>query len=91
MAQAGLACVEIAKQNGAWEILDSVEALIIPEDLGKALITKANAMDFFMSLSKSVRKAMLQWVILAKRPETRQKRITEIAELAAKAIKPKQF
>ncbi len=34
---------------------------------------------------------MLQWIILAKRQETRHKRITEIAELAVKGIKPKQF
>jgi hypothetical protein len=34
---------------------------------------------------------MLQWILFAKRPETRQKRITEIASLAAQQKKPKQF
>ena len=29
MAAAGLACVEIAKQNGSWTILDEVEERII--------------------------------------------------------------
>lgn len=91
MAPAGLDCVEIAKQNGSWQILDSVEALLIPEDLETELKSKANALDFFLSLSKSTKKAMLQWLILAKRAETRQKRITEIVELAAIKQKPKQF
>jgi|GEM_PF-3287905 len=48
-------------------------------------------MDYFLSLSKSVRKAMLQWLVLAKRAETREKRITEIVECAGKNMKPKQF
>jgi hypothetical protein len=34
---------------------------------------------------------MLQWLVLAKRPETRMKRITEIVALAAQGMKPKQF
>ncbi len=91
MTKAGLDCIEIAKQNGSWTILDSVEELEIPTDLATELNTKENSMDFFLSLSKTVKKGMLQWVIFAKRPETRQKRIKEIAELADKRQKPKQF
>ncbi|HNT50650.1 MAG TPA: YdeI/OmpD-associated family protein [Cyclobacteriaceae bacterium] len=34
---------------------------------------------------------MLQWLVLAKRPETRQKRIDEIAKLAGQKMKPNQF
>ncbi len=34
---------------------------------------------------------MLQWIVLAKRPETRKKRIDEIAENAAKGKKAKHF
>jgi len=33
----------------------------------------------------------MQWIVLAKRPETRQKRIDEIAKQAEKKQKPKQF
>ena len=91
MTDAGLACIEIAKSNGSWEILDSVEALTIPEDLETELNSRAHAMDFFLSLSKSVRKQMLQWLVLVKQSETRQRRILEIAELAARGQKPKQF
>lgn len=91
MTEAGLHCIEIAKQNGSWTILDEVETLQIPPDLAAAFESREGVNDFFLNLSKSVRKSMLQWIILAKRPETRQKRIDEIAELAAQKMKPKQF
>lgn len=91
MTQAGLDVIDVAKKNGSWTLLDEVEQLIIPEDLEKALKVHQGAQDYFLSLSKSVRKMMLQWLVLAKRPETRQRRIQEIAELAAQGLKPKQF
>jgi len=91
MSQAGLDIIKIAKENGSWEILDSVEELIIPDDLKQELSSRENAHEFFQNLSKSIKKMMLYWVISAKKPETRQKRILEIAESAEKKKKPKQF
>lgn len=88
MREAGYRSIENAKQNGSWAILDDVEELLIPKDLEKEFKTKPNSKDYFLSLSKSTRKAILQWVVLAKRPETRQKRITEIVELADQKQKP---
>ncbi|GAA0878700.1 YdeI/OmpD-associated family protein [Algoriphagus jejuensis] len=91
MTQAGLDAVAVAKLNGSWTILDQVEDLIVPRDLEEALVSKPGAKEFFESLSKSVRKMMLTWLVFAKRLETRQNRIDEIAELASKGQKPKQF
>ena len=91
MTPAGLACIEIAKENGSWNILDSVDALIIPEDLENEFKSVPGSEEFFLSLSKSIRKQMLYWIISAKRPETRQNRITEIVESAVLKQKPKQF
>jgi uncharacterized protein YdeI (YjbR/CyaY-like superfamily) len=91
MTKAGFESIEIAKQNGSWSILDDVEELLIPKDLEKEFKTKPGSKDYFLSLSKSVKKMILHWVVSAKRPETRQKRINEIAELAYKNLKPKQF
>jgi uncharacterized protein YdeI (YjbR/CyaY-like superfamily) len=91
MTEAGLESIEKAKQNGSWTILDEVEELIIPPDLDKAFDSQAGSKDFFLSLSKSVRKAILQWLVLAKQSGTRQKRIGEIAERASQKLKPKQF
>lgn len=91
MTKAGFACIDIAKQNGSWSILDSVDALEVPADLQKALESYPTAVDFFSGLSKSNKKILLYWVISAKRAETRQKRINEIAKQAGEGKKPKQF
>ncbi len=91
MTPAGLVSIEIAKQNGSWLILDDVEELKIPEDLAEEFKNKPGSKEYFLSLSNSIKKSILQWLVLAKRPETRRKRITEIAELAAQKLKPKQF
>lgn len=87
----GYESIMIAQQNGTWNILDDVEKLEISEDLEKEFNTREGSKEYFLSLSKSVRKSMLQWIKLAKRPETRQKRIIELVENASLEIKPKQF
>jgi uncharacterized protein YdeI (YjbR/CyaY-like superfamily) len=91
MTEAGFESIERAKQNGSWTILDEVEELLIPKDLEKEFNRYLGSKDFFLSLSKSVRKAILQWLVLAKQSETRQKRMNEIAERASQRLKPKQF
>jgi uncharacterized protein YdeI (YjbR/CyaY-like superfamily) len=91
MTKAGFESVETAKQNGSWNILDEAEALHIPEDLEGEFDKRPNAKLYFLSLSRSDKRNILQWLILAKRRETREKRITEIVELADKNQKPKQF
>jgi uncharacterized protein YdeI (YjbR/CyaY-like superfamily) len=91
MKEEGYKSIEIAKENGSWTILDGIEALIIPDDLLEELKNHKGSMDYFESLSKSAKKILLYWVISAKRKETRQKRIVEIAENACENLKPKQF
>lgn len=91
MTKEGLKCIEIAKQNGSWTILDEVEELIIPKDLDKEFKTRKGSKKYFLNLSRSSRKAILQWIVLAKQPQTRLKRIYEIASLASIEKKPKQF
>lgn len=91
MTEAGYLSIEVAMQNGSWALLDEVEELIIPADLEAEFARKPNSKDFFLSLSKSVRKSMLQWIVLAKTEGTRQKRIAEIVEQAEKRLKPKHL
>jgi uncharacterized protein YdeI (YjbR/CyaY-like superfamily) len=91
MKQAGFDCIETAKQNGNWSLMDDVENLIVPADLEMALKNNESAMEFYESQSKSIKKILLYWVVVAKRTETRNKRITEIIESAAEGLKPKQF
>jgi uncharacterized protein YdeI (YjbR/CyaY-like superfamily) len=91
MTDAGFESVAIAKQNGSWSILDTAESLEIPHDLEAEFQKIPDAKDYFISLSRSDKRNILQWLVLAKRIETRQKRITEIVELAGQRQKPKQF
>lgn len=91
MTAKGYESIDIAKQNGSWTILDEVEELIVPTDLETAFINKSTAKEYFESFSKSVKKAILQWLILAKRAETRQKRIDEIVRCAELKQKPKHL
>jgi uncharacterized protein YdeI (YjbR/CyaY-like superfamily) len=91
MSKAGFEIIKKAKENGSWSILDEAEALIIPPDLEIEFQKKPNAKDYFLSLSRSDKRNILQWLVLAKRQETREKRIFEIVDLADKKQKPKQF
>lgn len=91
MEKEGYKSIAIAKENGSWTILDSVEELIVPDDLQKVLADDKNSMEYFDGLSKSDKKGLLYWVVSAKRSETRQKRINEIAENARCHSKPKHF
>lgn len=91
MADAGLKSIETAKENGSWTILDEVEELIIPADLEAAFTDKPKAKDFYLSLSKSVKKLILSWLVFARTTETRQKRIAELIESAEQNLKPKHM
>ncbi len=83
MTERGLRAVEVAKGNGSWEILDSVERLEVPADLSAALDEVPAARDFFDGLPPGALKQNLYFVISAKRPETRAARIEKIVTAAA--------
>jgi len=84
LAPAGLAAIELAKANGSWETLDTVERLEVPDDLAAALASRPAAAAYFAAFPPSARKMMLAWVATARRPDTRAARVTEIAEAAAR-------
>jgi uncharacterized protein YdeI (YjbR/CyaY-like superfamily) len=82
MAERGLRVIELAKANGSWTILDTVERLEVPDDLAAALDAVPDARSFFDSMPPSARKQHLYFVISAKRPETRAGRIAKIVAAA---------
>lgn len=91
MAKAGLDAIEIAKQNGTWTALDEVEEMTIPEDLEAEFNNNKLAFDYFDKFPRSSKRNILEWILNAKRPETRQKRIKETVELAEKNIKANHY
>lgn len=88
MTPAGLEKINESKQNGHWEKLDNIEALVIPPELEKAFAKNKTARKFFDAQSKTNRKAMIYRVTNAKLPETKAKRIAEIMETASKQALP---
>ncbi|MBL7712308.1 MAG: YdeI/OmpD-associated family protein, partial [Chitinophagaceae bacterium] len=72
MTPAGLNSVALAQQNGSWHLLDEVEEMLIPKDLEAAFRRHKGAKVYFLGLSRTLQKRMLQWLVLAKRDETRQ-------------------
>jgi uncharacterized protein YdeI (YjbR/CyaY-like superfamily) len=91
MTPAGLAKIEAAKQDGSWNALDAIETLEVPSDLAAALSADPIAQQYFDAFPRSVKRAILEWISNAKRPETREKRIKETARLAAKNIRANQW
>jgi uncharacterized protein YdeI (YjbR/CyaY-like superfamily) len=91
MTPAGLAKVNAAKKDGTWTMLDAVEALEIPPDLAKALTSYKTATANFDAFPRSAKRGILEWILQAKKPETRAKRIEETARLAAENIRANQW
>lgn len=91
MAPAGLAVLEAAKADGSWSLLDTSEAALVPDDLRAALGRHAGAEANFDAFPRGVRKAILQWIDLAKTAATRAKRVEETARLAAQNVRANQW
>jgi uncharacterized protein YdeI (YjbR/CyaY-like superfamily) len=91
MQPAGIAKVEAAKKCGTWEALDAVEALEVPPDLTTAFRKYAGAKANWDAFPKSVKRGILEWIVSAKKPETRAKRIDETARLAAQNVRANQW
>ncbi len=87
MKSAGLILVAVAKENGAWNFLDDVERLIVPDDLEAALKQYDKAKYYYERFPKSSKRGILEWIKNAKQEATRQKRIQETAQKAAINIK----
>jgi len=91
MLPAGLAAIEKAKRDGTWSMLDDVENLVVPDDLAAALDAHPPAREHWEAFSRSSRRAVLVWIVQAKRPDTRARRIVEAAENAAHNEVPQPF
>ena len=91
MAPAGRAAVEAAQADGAWTFLDDVERLEVPDDPAEALAAYPDAAAHFTAFPQSVRRGILEWIKRARRPDTRARRITETARLAAQNRRANQF
>lgn len=91
MQSAGLEMIEIAKENGTWTALDEVENLIIPDDLQELFSDNKTAFENWERFPPSSKRGILEWILNAKKPETRQKRIEETVSLAERDIRANHY
>ncbi|MCB9624113.1 MAG: YdeI/OmpD-associated family protein [Sandaracinus sp.] len=82
--EAGREVIARAQRDGAWTALDEVEALQLPEDLATRFASAPEARRFFDAFPRSAKRGILEWILTAKRPETRARRIEETVECAAR-------
>lgn len=87
MHESGLEKIKAAKKDGSWTALDAVENGIVPPELKLAFEKVPDAFKNFKAFTRGQRKSYLYWLNQAKRPETRQKRISEIVRLSSENIK----
>ena len=82
MTDAGMRVIEAARADGSWSMQDAAEALIEPPELASALDASPEARRHWDAFPRSPRRALIWWVMSAKRSETRQRRVTTIVEEA---------
>ncbi len=88
---AGQAAIDAARADGSWSRLDAVDALVVPPDLEDAFAARPGAAENFGRFPPSARRGILEWIVQARRPETRHRRVTETADLAQRNIRANQF
>lgn len=91
MRPAGVAAVERAQADGSWAALDDVENLVVPDDLAAAFDAHPGSRAAWDGFPPSARRGILEWILTAKRPATRQKRLDETARLAARGERANQW
>jgi uncharacterized protein YdeI (YjbR/CyaY-like superfamily) len=90
MGAAGQAAIDAAKANGTWTLLDDVEDLVVPDDLAAAFARNPGSRDSWEGFSRSAKRSILEWIVTAKRAQTRSARIAETAEKAARGVRAHQ-
>lgn len=90
MTEHGLAAIKEAKASGKWDQLAHVDRLHEPDDL-IAEITKCRANEWWSRAAPSYKRNVLRWIAGAKKPETRAKRVSIVAEYAGRGQKVPQY
>lgn len=91
MTAAGLAKIEAAQADGSWTLLDPVENLEVPADLAAEFDKYPAARANFDAFPRSAKRGILEWIVQAKRPDTRANRVAETARLAQENERANQW
>jgi len=78
MTESGLARIVEAKESGLWEKSDRPNIPFeVPNELKTALAKNKKAQTFFDQLAPTYRKQFIAWIYVAKRQETKDRRVME--------------
>ena len=88
MTPAGQELVDEAKRRGTWDEAASGRLEVTPPDLEAALAAEPAALARWRAWAPSHRRQYVYWVLDAKRPETRARRVAETVRRTAAALKP---
>lgn len=88
MTPAGMALVAEAKRRGTWDEATSGRLDVTPPDLEAALAGVPAACERWKAWAPTDRRQYIYWVLDAKRPETRARRIADVVRRAAAGLKP---
>lgn len=85
MQPSGLRQVDLARADGRWDAAYAGQSgATVPDDLQEALDNNALARDFFLTLNRVNRYAIIFRVQTAKKAETRAAKIQQFVEMLAK-------
>jgi uncharacterized protein YdeI (YjbR/CyaY-like superfamily) len=88
MKSAGLKAIEAAKENGTWEsAYDSPRSAEVPTDLQAALDASPRAREFFQSLDRANRYAVLFRIQTVKKTLTRAAKIRHFVEMLERNLR----
>lgn len=90
MTPAGLAKINQAKRDGSWDALKDVANVdrgVLPDDLEAALKRNRTAWTNFANFPPGVRRQTVQWIVTAKRAETRAERVRVSVAMAAENLR----
>jgi uncharacterized protein YdeI (YjbR/CyaY-like superfamily) len=88
MTPAGQALVDEAKRRGTWDEAASGRPDVTPPDLEAALAAEPAATARWRAWAPSHRRQYIFWVLQAKRPQTRARRVAQVVQRAADGLKP---
>jgi uncharacterized protein YdeI (YjbR/CyaY-like superfamily) len=88
MRPAGRAVVERAQADGSWSVLIPAERGEVPDDLAAAFAASPGSRETWEGFPPSVRLQALSSIYMAKRPETRARRVSHVAARTAAGERP---
>lgn len=88
MTEFGFSKIDAAKKTGYWNKVEKLNiSFDLPEEFTQALKQNKKAKTFFEKLAPTYQKHFIGWIVVAKRQETKERRIKESISLLEKGQK----